>query len=123
MAAWQSHACSLCEAFGNRQTGNAAGRMIYQRDGVGHTQSDVTQIATHKGAPHQEITMAYQSINPHNGQVLKNFELLSTAQLETALAAAESCFQTWKHKSYAERATIIHKAAALLRPCGRLCPT
>ena len=59
--------------------------------------------------------MAYQSINRYNGQVLKNFELLSDAQLETALATAESCFQTWTHQSYAERSTIIHRAAALLQ--------
>ena len=48
--------------------------------------------------------MAYQSVNPNTGKVLKFFEPLSDAQLETSLAAAESCFQTWKHKSFAERA-------------------
>ena len=58
--------------------------------------------------------MAYQSVNPNTGKVLKRFEPLNDAQLETSLAAAESCFQTWKQKSYAERAVIINKAAAML---------
>ena len=58
--------------------------------------------------------MAYQSVNPNNGTVLKSFEQMTQAQLEKSLAAAEQCFQTWKHKSYAERAVILNKAAALL---------
>ncbi len=59
--------------------------------------------------------MAYQSINPNDGKTLKTFDSISPAQLETSLAGAESCFQTWKNKSYKERAVIVHKAAALLR--------
>ena len=58
--------------------------------------------------------MSYQSVNPNDGKVLKSFEHLSGAQLEQSLATAESCFQTWKHTSYAERATILHKAAKLM---------
>ena len=58
--------------------------------------------------------MAYQSVNPNDGKRLKSFEHLSNAQLDGALAAAESCFQTWKHKPYAERAAVLTKAAALL---------
>jgi len=59
--------------------------------------------------------MAYQSVNPNDGKVLKSFEHMSPAQLEKALAAAETCFQTWKHKSYVDRAVIVNNAAALLR--------
>jgi succinate-semialdehyde dehydrogenase/glutarate-semialdehyde dehydrogenase len=58
--------------------------------------------------------MAYQSINPNNGKLLKSFEHLSNAQLDNALTTAENCFQTWKHTSYSERAAILNKAAALL---------
>jgi len=58
--------------------------------------------------------MAYQSINPNDGKVLKSFEHMSSEQLEKSLAAAENCFQSWKHKSYAERAVVVNKAAALL---------
>ena len=59
--------------------------------------------------------MAYQSINPNNGKVLKSFEHMSPAQLEKALAAADAGFRTWKHKTYAERALVVNKAAAMLR--------
>jgi succinate-semialdehyde dehydrogenase/glutarate-semialdehyde dehydrogenase len=59
--------------------------------------------------------MTYQSINPNDGKLLKSFEHMSAAQLDHALAAAEACFQTWKHKRYAERAVVLHKAASLLR--------
>jgi succinate-semialdehyde dehydrogenase/glutarate-semialdehyde dehydrogenase len=59
--------------------------------------------------------MAYQSVNPNNGEVLKSFEHMSPAQLEKALVASEKCFQTWKHKKYAERAVVLNKAAELLR--------
>ena len=58
--------------------------------------------------------MAYQSINPNNGMLLQSFEHLGTAQLEAVLAAADACFQTWRHKSYAERAVIVNRAAELL---------
>jgi succinate-semialdehyde dehydrogenase / glutarate-semialdehyde dehydrogenase len=58
--------------------------------------------------------MAYQSINPNDGQLLKSFEHMSSAQLDEALATAEKCSQTWKHQSYADRAAILKRAAALL---------
>jgi succinate-semialdehyde dehydrogenase / glutarate-semialdehyde dehydrogenase len=59
--------------------------------------------------------MAYQSVNPNTGKVLKSFEKLTDEQLETSIVAAESCFQTWKHTSYAKRAEIVAKAATLMR--------
>ncbi|MFH1813547.1 MAG: NAD-dependent succinate-semialdehyde dehydrogenase [Pseudomonadota bacterium] len=59
--------------------------------------------------------MAYQSINANDGKLLKSFEHMSSGQLDAALAAAESCFQVWKHTRFAERADIVNKAATLLR--------
>ncbi len=58
--------------------------------------------------------MAYSSVNPFDGKLVKSFDQLTDAQLEEKLAAAENCYKTWKHTSYAERATIITKAATLL---------
>jgi succinate-semialdehyde dehydrogenase / glutarate-semialdehyde dehydrogenase len=58
--------------------------------------------------------MTYQSVNPSTGQLLRSFEHLSNTQLEQALATADSCFQTWKHKSFAQRAAVLNKAAALM---------
>jgi len=58
--------------------------------------------------------MTYQSINPNTGKLLKSYEHLTAAQLEKSLATAEAAFQKWKHTTYAERAAIINKAAALM---------
>ena len=58
--------------------------------------------------------MTYQSINPNTGKLLKSYEHLTAAQLEKSLATAEATFQKWKHTSYAERAAIVNKAAALM---------
>jgi len=65
-------------------------------------------------SPKVPTTSSYKSINPNTGELLKSFETTDSAQLEKSLAAAESCFQTWKHKTYAERAVILNKAAALM---------
>jgi len=58
--------------------------------------------------------MAYQSVNPADGKLLKKFEVLSDKELETKITAAETCFKTWRNKTYAERASIVTKAAELL---------
>ena len=58
--------------------------------------------------------MSYQTINPNDGNVLKSFEHISNAQLDDALAAAQACFQSWKQMSYADRAVILNRAAALM---------
>jgi succinate-semialdehyde dehydrogenase/glutarate-semialdehyde dehydrogenase len=58
--------------------------------------------------------MAYSSVNPFNGKLLKSFDQLTDKQLDEKLVAAENCYKTWKHTSYAERAKIIANAAKLL---------
>jgi succinate-semialdehyde dehydrogenase/glutarate-semialdehyde dehydrogenase len=58
--------------------------------------------------------MTYQSLNPATGKLLKKFEELTDRQLEEKLAKAATCFETWKHKTYAERAIIVAKAAAIM---------
>jgi len=59
--------------------------------------------------------MAYQSVNPYDGKILKTFEELSDKQLETALETAANCFETWRHTTFAERAAVVAKAAAIMR--------
>lgn len=59
--------------------------------------------------------MAYQSVNPNNGNILKKFEELNDEQLEIAIASAAAAFEIWKKKSYAERAIIVAKAAELMQ--------
>jgi len=58
--------------------------------------------------------MSYQTINPANGEVLQSFPEISDADLETVLATAQSAYDVWRHKSYAERAKVIGKAAELM---------
>src|SRR6202453_4938056 len=58
--------------------------------------------------------MAYQSLNPATGKLLKKFDELTDKQLEENLAPAATFFETWKRKSYAERAVIVARAAKLL---------
>ncbi len=58
---------------------------------------------------------AYQSVNPYNGKLLKTFKELTDAQLETAIKTAASCFETWRHKTFAQRARVLVKAAAIMR--------
>ena len=59
--------------------------------------------------------MAYQSVNPYDGKILKTFEELTDKQLETALEKAAACFETWRHTTFAERAAVAAKAAAIMR--------
>ena len=60
--------------------------------------------------------MAYQSINPYNAQVLQSFKEVSAAELEEKLVVASSCFSNiWAKKTYADRAKVLTRAAAIMR--------
>ena len=59
--------------------------------------------------------MAYQSVNPYDGKILKTFEELTDKQLEKALATAATCFETWQLTTFAERAAVVAKASAIMR--------
>ena len=58
---------------------------------------------------------SYQSVNPSTGENVKTFAELTDPQLEASLASAVSCFETWRQKTFPERAVVVAKAAALLR--------
>ena len=59
--------------------------------------------------------MSYQSINPFNGELVKSFEEHTDQQLETAIAAAQACFHSWKNLNFRDRAAIVAKAADIMR--------
>ena len=60
--------------------------------------------------------MAYQSTNPYNQKVLQTFDQIDDAGLQSKLAQASNCYENdWRHKSFAERATVLARAAAILR--------
>ncbi len=58
--------------------------------------------------------MSYQSVNPYNGKSGQTFEELSDSELETAIATASTCFETWRHKSFAQRSVVVAKAAQIM---------
>jgi succinate-semialdehyde dehydrogenase/glutarate-semialdehyde dehydrogenase len=63
---------------------------------------------------HIAPAMEYESVNPFNGKTLKTFVEITDDQLEKRITAAQTCYETWRHKTYAERATIVAKAAAIM---------
>jgi succinate-semialdehyde dehydrogenase/glutarate-semialdehyde dehydrogenase len=58
--------------------------------------------------------MTYQSINPYDGKVLKTFPELTGPELDAAITTAATCFGSWRRKTFAERAGVVAKAAAIL---------
>jgi len=56
----------------------------------------------------------YESVNPYDGKTIKTFVETTDAQLETKIAAAQKCYETWRNKTYAERAVVVAKAAELM---------
>jgi succinate-semialdehyde dehydrogenase/glutarate-semialdehyde dehydrogenase len=59
--------------------------------------------------------MSYQSINPYDGKTLQTFKQLTDKELETALATAADCFETWRKTTFTERAVVVSKAASIMR--------
>ena len=65
--------------------------------------------------------MAYQTTNPFTGSTEKTFPDLSAAQLEEKLAQAHNCFQIdWSVRSFADRTTLLKRAAELMRERSQL---
>jgi succinate-semialdehyde dehydrogenase / glutarate-semialdehyde dehydrogenase len=60
--------------------------------------------------------MAYRSINPYNGEVLKTYDDITDAALEAAIARANQAFATaWSRDPIARRAAVLKRAAGLMR--------
>ena len=56
-----------------------------------------------------------KSINPYNGEVLKTFDEMSPAQVDSAIAKADEAFRQWRETSFEHRSKILRRAAELLR--------
>src|SRR5213595_3453284 len=60
--------------------------------------------------------MKYQTINPATGKLVKTFESAKDHQIEGIIATAQRTFELdWRHRSVADRARVIAKAASILR--------
>jgi len=59
--------------------------------------------------------MAYQSVNPFNGEVLRTFDQHTDQQMEQMLVTADRAFrEVWSTKPVSERAKVIGRAASLM---------
>ena len=58
--------------------------------------------------------MAYRTVNPYNNQVVATFDDLTDAEAMNLLAQAQKTFESWSQMSYAERAAVCRRAAAIL---------
>ena len=56
-----------------------------------------------------------QSIDPATGEMIEEFEAMSPAQVDAAVAQADAAFRDWRNRSFADRATLLKRAATLLR--------
>jgi len=59
--------------------------------------------------------MPYATINPYTNELVHTFPDATNAEVDQAIAQADAAFQNWRKISFAERATILTKAASLLR--------
>ena len=59
--------------------------------------------------------MSIQTINPFNNEVVKSFEEMTPAAINAAIAQAETTFETWRTRPFAEKATLLHRVAHIMR--------
>ncbi|TCL90646.1 succinate-semialdehyde dehydrogenase/glutarate-semialdehyde dehydrogenase [Rhizobium sp. PP-WC-2G-219] len=59
--------------------------------------------------------MAYATINPYTGEVLKTFADATDTEVGQAIGKAHQAFLSWKDVSFRERARILQNAADILR--------
>lgn len=60
-------------------------------------------------------TAVLKSINPYTGEVLKTFDEMSPADVDSAIAKADEAFRRWRKTTFEHRAGILRRAAELLR--------
>ncbi|GGE76882.1 NAD-dependent succinate-semialdehyde dehydrogenase [Shewanella carassii] len=63
--------------------------------------------------------MAYATINPFTGELIKQFPNATDAQVTEAIESAHQAFLSWRNTSFADKAEILNRAAALLRDSKR----
>jgi succinate-semialdehyde dehydrogenase / glutarate-semialdehyde dehydrogenase len=59
--------------------------------------------------------MPIQTINPATNKLVKSFEEMTAQAEDAAVAQASEAYISWKKTSYQQRASILHKVAALMR--------
>ncbi|MFM2484461.1 NAD-dependent succinate-semialdehyde dehydrogenase [Celerinatantimonas yamalensis] len=59
--------------------------------------------------------MAYATTNPYTGKLIESFPDATDEQVSQALTDSHAAFSSWKQISYSDRASILQKAADILR--------
>lgn len=57
----------------------------------------------------------FKSINPYTNELIEEFDTHTTEDILQAIDTADKTFTTWRSTSFAERATLMRKAAEVLR--------
>jgi succinate-semialdehyde dehydrogenase/glutarate-semialdehyde dehydrogenase len=62
------------------------------------------------------MSMAFKTVNPSTGELVRSFEEISDRGLDLAVGTAHKVYETdWRLRTVAERAKIVSRAAAILR--------
>ena len=59
--------------------------------------------------------MKYEAIDPHSGRKVRSVDTATGAELRAALERSEHAFGSWRRTDFDERATVLRRAAELLR--------
>ena len=59
--------------------------------------------------------MSIKTTNPATNKVLKSFEEMTEKQVDDAITLSSTTYKQWKKTSYADRATLLHRVAKLMR--------
>ena len=58
---------------------------------------------------------SYTTVNPHTGETVREFDLISDEELDGVIRASSTAYQSWSRRPVAERAAVVGRAAELLR--------
>ncbi|MGH7502835.1 MAG: NAD-dependent succinate-semialdehyde dehydrogenase [Longimicrobiales bacterium] len=59
--------------------------------------------------------MKIESVNPTTGEIIEAREAMTARQANHAIRSADRAWRSWRETSFAERATLMHRAGAILR--------
>jgi succinate-semialdehyde dehydrogenase/glutarate-semialdehyde dehydrogenase len=61
------------------------------------------------------VTMTIASVNPATGQQIKTYEEMNPEQVSSAVSQSHEAWKSWRQTSFAERGTLMKRAADVLR--------
>ena len=67
-----------------------------------------------RAVSHDDGAVSIATINPATGQTIKTFTPATSAEIDSAIAAAHARFADYRRTSYAQRASWMHATADLL---------